>query len=78
MDISKGYPKWDDIKDKDLVIQVIKGREIPMLYDYPYFSIEYIAKKELDMSEHEFLKYATADQCELFKRYNATVGSILA
>ena len=58
--------KWDDIKDKNLAIQDIKGKERPVLYQYPHYSIELIAKWELDMSEYEFLMYATGGQCELF------------
>ena len=27
LSISKGYPIWDDIKGKDLVIEVFKGKE---------------------------------------------------
>ena len=49
--------KWDEIKNKNLITQVITGRERPVLYQYPDYTIDIIARLEFDMSEDEFLMY---------------------
>ena len=67
---------WNDIKDNDFVIQVIKEMELPMLYDSSYYSIGFIAKQELDINEDEFLSYVTGGESglhELFKNYKTIV-----
>ena len=51
--------RWNDIKDNDFVIQVIKEKDLPMLYDCSYYSKGFIAKQELDMNVDEFLSYVT-------------------
>ena len=58
------------------VIQVIREKELPMLYDCSYYSIGFIAKQELDMNEDEFLSYVTGGEsgaCDLFKKYKMIV-----
>ena len=58
------------------VIQVIKEKELPMLYDSSYYSIGFIAKQESDMNEDEFLSYVMGGEsgaCDLFKRHKTIV-----
>ena len=64
--------RWNDIKDNDFVVQVIKEKELPRLYDSLYYSIGFIAKQELDMTEDEFLSYVAGVESganDLFEKY---------
>ena len=58
------------------MIQVIKGKELPIHYNRSYHFIEDIAIWTLDMNERELLSYVmggTDGQRELFERYKMIV-----